>query len=134
MHGTSPNSVSAIGFAAQNALHFANTQNVSGNIDKIANKGAKQMKTILITGGAGFMCSNFVNHILHKYPNNKIVVLDAPTYAGNIDNIPDKIKKSKRFEFWYGNVTNDDLVDTLVSRCDVVVHFAAENPCGAFNF
>ncbi len=80
------------------------------------------------------MGSNFANHIFHKYPNYKIVVLDALIYAGNIDNIPDKIKKSKTFEFWYGNVTNDDLVDTLVSRCDVVVHFAAENPCGAFNF
>lgn len=84
------------------------------------------MKTILITGGAGFMGSNFVSYISHKYPEYKIIVLDALTYAGNMDNIPDKVKKSKRFEFWYGNVTNDDLVDTLVARCDVVVHFAAE--------
>jgi dTDP-glucose 4,6-dehydratase len=84
------------------------------------------MRRILVTGGAGFMGSNFVRYIFDRYPQYKIIVLDALTYAGNMDNIPDKIKKSKRFEFWYGNVTNDDLVDTLVAKCDVVVHFAAE--------
>ncbi len=54
-------------------------------------------------------------------------MLDALTYAGSPDNIPDDIKASKRFEFWYGNVTNDDLVSQLVGRSDVVVHFAAES-------
>ena len=54
-------------------------------------------------------------------------MLDALTYAGSPDNIPDDIKSSKRFEFWYGNVTNDDLVSQLVGRSDVVVHFAAES-------
>ena len=54
-------------------------------------------------------------------------MLDALTYAGSPDNIPDDIKASKRFEFWYGNVTNDDLVSQLVGRSDIVVHFAAES-------
>ena len=85
------------------------------------------MTTILITGGAGFIGSNFLEYLFRKYPEYHIIVLDALTYAGSPDNIPDDIKSSKRFEFWYGNVTNDDLVSQLVSRSDIVVHFAAES-------
>lgn len=84
-------------------------------------------KTILITGGAGFIGSNFVEYMFKNYPDYHIIVLDALTYAGSPDNIPDEIKQSKRFEFWYGNVTNDDLVSQLVSRSEIIVHFAAES-------
>lgn len=84
-------------------------------------------KTVLVTGGAGFIGSNFVDHLFRKYPDYKIIVLDALTYAGSPDNLSDEIKRSPRFEFWYGNVTNDDLVSQLVGRCDAVVHFAAES-------
>jgi len=84
------------------------------------------MKTILVTGGAGFIGSNFVRHVFKKYGNYKIIVLDALTYAGNIENIPLSIRNSGRFEFWYGDVNNLDLVSDLVGRSDVVVHFAAE--------
>jgi len=83
--------------------------------------------TILITGGAGFIGSNFLEYLFRKYPEYHLIVLDALTYAGSPDNIPDDIKSSKRFEFWYGNVTNDDLVSQLVSRSNIVVHFAAES-------
>jgi dTDP-glucose 4,6-dehydratase len=72
------------------------------------------MKTVLVTGGAGFIGSNFIRHIFHKYPEYKIIVLDALTYAGNIENIPVEIRDSGRFEFWYGNLNNLDLVDDLV--------------------
>jgi dTDP-glucose 4,6-dehydratase len=85
------------------------------------------LKTILITGGAGFIGSNFLEYLFRKYPEYHIIVLDALTYAGSPDNIPDDIKASKRFEFWYGNVTNDDLVSQLVGRSDIIVHFAAES-------
>jgi len=84
-------------------------------------------KTILVTGGAGFIGSNFVRYTFEHYPAHKIIVLDALTYAGNVDNIPDSIKNDSRFTFWYGNVRNGELVNELVSKSDVVVHFAAES-------
>jgi dTDP-glucose 4,6-dehydratase len=85
-------------------------------------------KTILITGGAGFMGSNYVRFLYHKYPRYKIIVLDALTYAGSVENLPVDINEhnEERLVFWYGNVKNAELVDTLVSQSDVVIHFAAE--------
>lgn len=85
------------------------------------------MKTVLITGGAGFIGSNFVRHLYKKYPDYRLFVLDALTYAGSIHNLPEGSFDSGRFEFWYGNVLNADLVDALVERSDMVVHFAAES-------
>ena len=85
------------------------------------------MTTILVTGGAGFIGSNFVRYLFENYPGYNIIVLDALTYAGNTDNIPDNIKKDSRFSFWYGNVKNGELVNELVSKSDVIVHFAAES-------
>jgi dTDP-glucose 4,6-dehydratase len=84
-------------------------------------------RTILITGGAGFIGSNFVRYVFDKYSSDRILVLDALTYAGNPENIPNHIKASDRFEFFYGNVTNPEIVNTVVSRSDVIVHFAAES-------
>jgi len=84
------------------------------------------MKTLLITGGAGFIGSNFVRYIFKNYPDYKIVVLDSLTYAGNRENIPEGIKNSKRFQFWYGNLNNLALLDNLVAEVDTVIHFAAE--------
>jgi len=85
-------------------------------------------KTILVTGGAGFIGSNFVRHIYNKYPDYRIIVLDALTYAGSIENLPININgnSNERLSFWYGNVKNGELVDTLVSQSDIVAHFAAE--------
>lgn len=85
-------------------------------------------KTVLITGGAGFMGSNFVSYLYNKYPDYKIIVLDALTYAGSIDNLPVNLNETNggRLVFWYGNVRNAELVDTLMSQVNVVVHFAAE--------
>jgi dTDP-glucose 4,6-dehydratase len=85
------------------------------------------MRTLFVTGGAGFIGSNFVEYWFDKYPQDSIIVLDALSYAGNLDNFPRRIRNSERFEFWCGNVTNDDLVNHLVSRADIVVHFAAES-------
>lgn len=84
-------------------------------------------KTILVTGGAGFIGSNFVRHMVKKYPGYKYIVIDALTYAGDIKNLPlDPNANHDNFSFWYGNVRNGELMDTLVSQSSVVVHFAAE--------
>ncbi len=85
------------------------------------------MKTILITGGAGFIGSNFVRHLYKKYDDYRLLVVDALTYAGNIQNCPDGAIGSERYEFWYGDVRNGELMDTLVSQSDIVVHMAAES-------
>ncbi|MDP6683028.1 MAG: GDP-mannose 4,6-dehydratase [Desulfobacterales bacterium] len=87
------------------------------------------MKTILITGGAGFIGSAFTHYIFDKYPDYKIIVVDCLTYAGAVENLPVPIwqENDERFNFWYGNVTNGELMDTLVSMSDLVVHFAAES-------
>ena len=83
-------------------------------------------KNILITGGAGFIGSNFVKHLLNKYKDYRVVVLDALTYAGNLDNFPQEVKENPHFVFWQGNVKHSELVNRLVSEADVVFHFAAE--------
>lgn len=83
-------------------------------------------KTMLVTGGVGFIGTNFVRYIYNKYPDYRIIILDLLTYAGNIENIPEEGLKNKRIEFWYGNVMDGDIVSSLVSKVDTVVHFAAE--------
>jgi dTDP-glucose 4,6-dehydratase len=86
------------------------------------------MRTILVTGGAGFIGANLVNHLIEKYPEDRIVVLDILTYAGAIENLPKEMLHGQhpRLRFWYGNVCNAALVDTLVEEADVVIHLAAE--------
>jgi dTDP-glucose 4,6-dehydratase len=85
-------------------------------------------KTVLVTGGAGFIGGNFVHYLYKKYPDYKIIVLDALTYAGSVENLPVDISANQddRLVFWYGNVKNAELVDTLISQSNIVVHFAAE--------
>lgn len=87
------------------------------------------MKTLLITGGAGFIGSAFTHYIFHKYPHYRIIVVDCLNYAGCVENLPVPIwhENNHRFAFWYGNVMNGNLMDTLVSQCNMVVHFAAES-------
>jgi dTDP-glucose 4,6-dehydratase len=82
---------------------------------------------ILVTGGAGFIGSTFVKHVLAARPEDEVVVLDALTYAGNLENFDERCRADPRFSFWYGNVCNGDLVHDLVQRADAVVHFAAES-------
>jgi dTDP-glucose 4,6-dehydratase len=86
-----------------------------------------QEKTVFLTGAAGFIGSNFLRYMFDKYPLYNFIVLDAMTYAGNMENIPDYIKNSDRFEFIYDTVTNPEVVDACMARSDFVVHFAAES-------
>lgn len=82
-------------------------------------------KHILVTGGAGFIGSNFVHYVYNNYPQVKITVLDKLTYAGNRANI-DAIL-GERVQFVQGDICDKTLVDSLVSQVDAVVHFAAES-------
>ncbi|MBI1947862.1 MAG: GDP-mannose 4,6-dehydratase [Deltaproteobacteria bacterium] len=85
------------------------------------------MKTILVTGGAGFIGSNFVRYLYDRYPEYRLWVVDALTYAGSVQNLPAGALGSERYEFFYGDVRNGELIDSLVAKSDIVVHMAAES-------
>lgn len=80
---------------------------------------------ILVTGGCGFIGSNFIRYILKKYPVYEIVNMDALTYAGNLENLRD-IKKDKRYRFVHGRIEDKNLVARVFGNTDYVVNFAAE--------
>ena len=84
------------------------------------------MKTLLITGGAGFIGSNFIRHMVNKYPDYRIVNLDKLTYCGNLENLRD-IEKHKNYKFVKGDITDAKLVNKLVGESDIVINFAAES-------
>ena len=84
------------------------------------------MTKVLVTGGAGFIGSCFVRHILNKHKNYKVVNLDALTYCGNLENLDD-IKDNPNYEFVHGNICDRNLVRDLIKDCDLVVNFAAES-------
>jgi dTDP-glucose 4,6-dehydratase len=81
---------------------------------------------ILVTGGAGFIGSNFIRHILKKYPDYKVVNLDLLTYAGNLENLKD-VEKNPNYEFVRGDIADKDVVNNLVKDVDIIVNFAAES-------
>lgn len=80
---------------------------------------------ILVTGGAGFIGSNFIHYWLKKYPKDKIVNLDKLTYAGNLENLRD-IENLYSYKFVKGDICNSKVVDKAMKDVDIVVHFAAE--------
>ena len=84
------------------------------------------MTSILVTGGAGFIGSCFVRHMLKKHPDYKIINLDALTYAGNIENLDD-IKNNPNYKFVHGDICDRNLVRELTSQVDCIVNFAAES-------
>jgi dTDP-glucose 4,6-dehydratase len=81
---------------------------------------------ILVTGGAGFIGTNYVFHVLNRHPEDEVTVLDALTYAGNVENFR-QIERDPRFTFVKGDICDADLVEALVKKADAVVHFAAES-------
>jgi dTDP-glucose 4,6-dehydratase len=80
---------------------------------------------ILVTGGAGFIGSNFVRHVLAQHPDDSVVTLDKLTYAGNLANLKE-IEADPRHRFVRGDICDAPLVRDLVAEVDAVVHFAAE--------
>lgn len=83
------------------------------------------MKKILVTGGAGFIGSNFVHYVVNNHPEVHVTVLDKLTYAGNEANIADLPKE--RVTLVVGDVADFELVDNLIKDMDAVVHYAAES-------
>ncbi|VBB09326.1 gdp-mannose 4 6 dehydratase [Lucifera butyrica] len=85
------------------------------------------MKRILITGGAGFIGSNFVRHMLAAHPDYEIINLDALTYAGNLENLQD-ISKNPHYAFVKGDITDGGAVNAVISQgVEAIVNFAAES-------
>jgi len=82
-------------------------------------------KRVLVTGGAGFISSNFIRHLLAKTPYD-VVSLDALTYAGNLENLSD-VMSHERLSFVHGDVRDAELVRDVVSEVDVIVNAAAES-------
>lgn len=82
------------------------------------------MKKLLVTGGAGFIGSNFVHYVLRNHPDYKITVIDKLTYAGNAASLEQVLDK---IEFVTGDICNKESLNQLVEACDIVVHFAAES-------
>jgi dTDP-glucose 4,6-dehydratase len=86
------------------------------------------MKNILITGGAGFIGSNFIPYFIEKYSDYKIINLDKLTYAGNLSNLRE-VENNPRYKFIKGDICNRELVEYIFNEYDVrgVIHFAAES-------
>ena len=86
------------------------------------------VRTLLVTGGAGFIGANFVLYWLNQYKNDKVIVIDALTYAGNRSNLAD-VESNDNFTFVHGDICDTPLIEKLISEhnIDTIVHFAAES-------
>jgi dTDP-glucose 4,6-dehydratase len=81
---------------------------------------------LLVTGGAGFIGSNFIIHMMNKYPKYKIVNFDKLTYAGNLENLK-SVENNPKYSFIHGDICDKKIVRKAMKGCDAVVHLAAES-------
>ncbi|MQY53424.1 MAG: NAD-dependent epimerase/dehydratase family protein, partial [Firmicutes bacterium] len=81
---------------------------------------------LLVTGGAGFIGSNFIRYIIKKYPQYKVINLDKLTYAGNLDNLKD-IENNSNYTFVKGDICDRKIVDELSKDVEAIVNFAAQS-------
>jgi dTDP-glucose 4,6-dehydratase len=89
--------------------------------------GMHTMK-LLVTGGAGFIGSNFIRHMMNSHPDSEVINLDLLTYAGNLNNLKG-IEKNPHYTFIKGDICNRDIVNAILDKhnVDAIVHFAAES-------
>jgi dTDP-glucose 4,6-dehydratase len=94
----------------------------------LKNRENREFKTLLVTGGAGFIGSNFIRYMVRKYNGYKIINLDKLTYAGNLENLKD-VEDIKNYRFIKGDICDRDLVEDIFSnnKIDAVINFAAES-------
>jgi len=90
------------------------------------NNQTKSSKTLLVTGGAGFIGANFIYYWLKEHPGDQIINLDLLTYAGNLETLQ-PLESSSNYTFVHGNICDQDIVDKIMDDVDYVVHFAAES-------
>lgn len=83
-------------------------------------------RKLLVTGGAGFIGSNFILYWLEKYPNDTIINIDALTYAGNLENLK-SLENNLHYQFIKADICDSVAVDQAMTGMDIVVHFAAES-------
>jgi dTDP-glucose 4,6-dehydratase len=83
------------------------------------------IRRLLITGGAGFIGSNFIRHVLNKYGDYRVTNLDKLTYCGNLENLKD-VEDSKNYRFVKGDIADERTVRKLAKGCDAIINFAAE--------
>ena len=88
----------------------------------------ENMKRFLVTGGAGFIGSNFIHYLLREIPDIQIINLDALTYAGNLENLSD-LEMDSRYKFIHGNINDQQLLEDILKKTpiDNIIHFAAES-------
>jgi dTDP-glucose 4,6-dehydratase len=99
--------------------------------DLFLKEGLVQTRTIFVGGGAGFIGSNFIQHILEKYPHYKIINYDKLTYAGNLDNLKN-VEKDPRYTFIQGDIADMEKVEKVLKEhsAEAIVNFAAESHVG----
>jgi len=81
---------------------------------------------LLVTGGAGFIGSNFILYWLKTHPEDSIINLDKLTYAGNLENLK-SVEKNPNYKFVHGDICNKEIVDKSIAVSDIIIHFAAES-------
>lgn len=85
-----------------------------------------KQNVLLVTGGAGFIGSNFILYWLEKHPNDTVINFDALTYAGNLKNL-ESVSENRNYQFIKGDICDPDAVEAAITGVDVIVHFAAES-------
>ena len=84
------------------------------------------MSKLLVTGGAGFIGSNFIHYWLKEHPEDEIINLDKLTYAGNLENLKE-VENNPNYKFIQGDICDPEVVEEAMRGADIVVHFAAES-------